>query len=131
MSPVELGVWNDFYIHDGFVRGDTLWAACLEDGVFVVDVSNPSTPAVLANWDTPSEFAHNVWPSDDNAQCYTTDEVTSGQSPRICERGSNGPVLAGLRRWASVCLHGAEHIKQTNAWMLALHVLFSLVVAEQ
>ena len=50
MSPVELGVWNDFYIHDGFVRGDTLWAACLEDGVFVVDVSNPSTPAVLANW---------------------------------------------------------------------------------
>ena len=78
MSPVELGVWNDFYIHDGFVRGDTLWAACLEDGVFVVDVSNPSTPAVLANWDTPSEFAHNVWPSDDNAQCYTTDEVTSG-----------------------------------------------------
>ena len=78
MNPQELGVWNDFYIHDGFVRGDTLWAACLEDGVFVVDVSIPSTPSILANWGTPSEFAHNVWPSDNNLECFTTDEVTSG-----------------------------------------------------
>lgn len=78
MSPVELGIWDDYYIHDGFVRGDTLWAACLEAGVFVVDVSNPANPTILANWDTPSEFAHNVWPSDDNAFCYTTDEVNSG-----------------------------------------------------
>ena len=78
MNPVELGVWNDFYIHDGFVRGDTLWAGCLEDGSFVVDVSVPANPIILANWDTPSEFAHNIWPSDDNAYCYTTDEVVSG-----------------------------------------------------
>ena len=78
MSPVELGIWDDHYIHDGFVRGDTLWAGCLEAGVFVVNVSNPSSPSVLSNWDTPSEFAHNVWPSDDNLNCYTTDEVTSG-----------------------------------------------------
>lgn len=78
MAPVELGVWNDHYIHDGFVRGDTLWASCLEAGTFVVDVSNPANPVVLTSWDTPSEFGHNVWPSDDNAFCYTTDEVESG-----------------------------------------------------
>ncbi|MGB1318031.1 MAG: choice-of-anchor B family protein, partial [Flavobacteriales bacterium] len=78
MSPVEIGVWNDFYIHDGFVRGDTLWASCLEDGSFLVDVSVASSPVVMANWDTPSEFSHNIWPSDDNSTCYTTDEVISG-----------------------------------------------------
>jgi len=78
MNPTELGIWNDHYIHDGFVRGDTLWAACLEEGVFVVNVANASNPVVLSNWDTPSTFAHNVWPSDDNANCYTTDEVISG-----------------------------------------------------
>lgn len=77
-NPVELGVWDDYYIHDGFVRGDTLWASCLEAGTFVVDVSTPSNPVVLTSWDTPSEFGHNVWPSDDNAFCYTTDEVESG-----------------------------------------------------
>ncbi len=78
MSPVEIGIWNDYYIHDGFVRGDTLWAGCLADGAFVVDVSNAGSPVILANWDTPSEFAHNIWPSDDNAYSYTTDEVNSG-----------------------------------------------------
>lgn len=78
MSPVEIGIWDDHYIHDGFVRGDTLWAGCLEEGAFVVDVSTPTSPIVMANWDTPSQFAHNIWPSDDNAYCYTTDEVNSG-----------------------------------------------------
>ncbi len=78
MSPVELGIWDDYYIHDGFVRGDTLWASCLEEGTFVVDVSAPSNPVVLTSWDTPSQFGHNVWPSDDNAFCFTTDEVESG-----------------------------------------------------
>ncbi len=78
MAPVELGVWSDHYVHDGFVRGDTLWASCLEEGTFIIDVSNPSNPVVLTSWDTPSEFGHNVWPSDDNQFCYTTDEVNSG-----------------------------------------------------
>jgi hypothetical protein len=78
MDPVEIGQWNDHYIHDGFVRGDTLWASCLEAGTFVIDVSNPSNPVTLTSWDTPSQFGHNVWPSDDNAYCYTTDEVESG-----------------------------------------------------
>ncbi|MCB9187003.1 MAG: choice-of-anchor B family protein [Flavobacteriales bacterium] len=78
MAPTELGIWDDYYIHDGFVRGDTLWASCLEAGTFVVDVSTPSNPVVLTSWDTPSEFGHNVWPSDDNLYCFTTDEVESG-----------------------------------------------------
>lgn len=77
-APVEIGIWNDYYIHDGFVRGDTLWAGCLEEGAFVVDVSTASSPVILANWDTPSQFAHNIWPSDNNAYSYTTDEVNSG-----------------------------------------------------
>lgn len=77
-NPVEIGIWNEHYIHDGFVRGDTLWAGCLGEGAFVIDVSVPSSPVELANWDTPSEFAHNIWPSDDNQYSYTTDEVNSG-----------------------------------------------------
>ena len=77
MNPTELGQWNDYYIHDGYVRGDTLWAACLGNGVHMVDVSNPANPVNMTSWFTPSVFAHNVWPSDDNAFCYTTDEVNS------------------------------------------------------
>ena len=78
-TPVELGVWNQFYVHDGFVRGDTLWAACINDGIAaVVDISNPASPQTVTTWATPSNFAHNIWPSDDNHYVFTTDEVISG-----------------------------------------------------
>jgi len=78
-APVELGVWDQYYVHDGFVRGDTLWAACINAGIAaVVDISNPATPQVMTTWSTPSNFTHNIWPSDDNAYVFTTDEVISG-----------------------------------------------------
>lgn len=78
-NPIELGVWNQYYVHDGFVRGDTLWAACINDGIaVVVDVSNPASPQTVTSWSTPSNFAHNIWPSDDNHYVFTTDEVSSG-----------------------------------------------------
>jgi len=78
-QPTELGVWDQYYVHDGFVRGDTLWAACVYEGVAaVVDISSPQTPQLLAQWNTPSSFSHNIWPSDDNTTVFTTDEVSSG-----------------------------------------------------
>ncbi|MFT4680436.1 MAG: choice-of-anchor B domain-containing protein [Granulosicoccus sp.] len=78
MNPVELGIWNDYYTHDGFVRGDTLWAACLTDGMRVIDVSSPSNPIELGTWPTVGNFAHNVWVSDDGNYAFTTDEIGSG-----------------------------------------------------
>jgi choice-of-anchor B domain-containing protein len=78
MNPIELGIWDDYYIHDGFVRGDTLWAGCLTDGVRVVDVSSPANPIELGTWPTVGNFAHNVWVSDDGDYAFTTDEIGSG-----------------------------------------------------
>jgi len=77
-NPIELGVWNQYYIHDGFARGDTLWAGCIYDGIAaVVNISNPTSPQLLTTWNTPSNFTHNIWPNDDNSVVFTTDEVTS------------------------------------------------------
>jgi len=78
LAPVELGRYNDFYLHDGFVRGDTLWGGAINDGFMtVVDVSNPAAPVTLATQATPSTFTHNAWLSDDGNTVYTTDEVSS------------------------------------------------------
>lgn len=76
-NPVELGVVDEYYIHDGFVRGDTLWASCIYDGLEVVyDVSNKANPVKLAEFATPHNFTHNSWLSDDGHYLYTTDEVS-------------------------------------------------------
>lgn len=77
LSPVELGRYNDYYIHDVFVRGDTMWGGAINDGFFVVvDVSNPASCVTMATQLTPNTFSHNCWLSDDGNTLYTTDEVS-------------------------------------------------------
>ncbi len=76
LNPVELGVYDDYYMHDIYVRNDTLWGGAINDGFFTVaDVSNPANCTTMATQNTPSTFAHNVWLSDDGNVLYTTDEV--------------------------------------------------------
>lgn len=73
--PVEVGRYNDFYLHDGMVRGDTLWGGAVNDGFFiVVDVSDKANPVTWATQTTPTSFTHNCWISDDGHTLYTTDE---------------------------------------------------------
>jgi choice-of-anchor B domain-containing protein len=75
MNPTYLGVYNDYYVHDCFVRNDTLWTAEIMNGnVTVVNVQNKTTPNVMARFQTPFYFTHNCWLSKDGKFLYTTDE---------------------------------------------------------
>lgn len=77
-NPSLLGVFDDYYLHDGVGRGDTLWGAAVNNGIFLpIDISTPGTPTVMATKNTPFNFTHNIWFSDDNNRVFTTDEKTS------------------------------------------------------
>jgi choice-of-anchor B domain-containing protein len=78
-SPVEIGVVDDWYVHDGMVKEDTLYLGHITDGFFTIwDVSSPSNPTMLAQHGSVGNFCHNVWVSDDGDYLYTTDEITNG-----------------------------------------------------
>jgi len=75
INPVYLGEWNDQYIHDGMVRGDTMYAGCIYTGdLYIVDVSNKNNPNTIGTHQTPNAFTHNAWVSDDGNYVFTTDE---------------------------------------------------------
>ena len=75
MDPVLAGAFNDYYLHDGMVRGDTLWGSAIYAGVFsIIDVSDKSNPQIMSSYPTSCNFTHNAWISDDNNYLYTTDE---------------------------------------------------------
>jgi len=66
------------YSHDAFARGDTLWSAAINNGYFsVYDMTNKSSPTLLATQNTPKNFCHNIWLSDDGQTLFTTDEKTN------------------------------------------------------
>jgi len=76
-QPHFIGQYNEEYIHDGYIRNDTLWAGEIYVGQFsIIDVSNKSLPVLLNNQATPGAFCHNVWLSDNSNYAFTTDEVT-------------------------------------------------------
>ena len=78
MNPPFAGEVTDWYIHDGFVRGDTLWAGNIYEGQFSVwDLSDKTSPVLLAVQTTPYTFTHNTWLSDDAKYLFTTDEVSN------------------------------------------------------
>ena len=75
IDPLYLGEWNDFYIHDGMIRGDTMYVGCIYEGeLYIVDVSNKNNPQNLGHTTTPSSFTHNAWVSNDGNYVFTTDE---------------------------------------------------------
>jgi choice-of-anchor B domain-containing protein len=79
LAPEFLGAQDQYYYHDGFARGDTLWVAAVLNGFFAaIDVSLPWAPRWLGQANTPGSFAHNIWPSDDGRYVFTTDEIPRG-----------------------------------------------------
>ncbi|MBL0035543.1 MAG: choice-of-anchor B family protein [Flavobacteriales bacterium] len=75
LNPVEVGVFDQWYCHDSFARGDTLYAAHINDGFFsIVDVSDPANPVLLGTQTTPNNFTHNTWLDDSGDYLFTTDE---------------------------------------------------------
>ena len=75
-NPTVVGIYDDYYFHDGMVRGDTLWGSAVYTGKFVVvDVTQKDSAMTLATHGTPNSFTHNTWISDDNNTLFCTDEV--------------------------------------------------------
>ncbi len=76
-QPVQIGRYTAAYVHDGYVRNDTMWTSEIYEGNFAaVNVSNKGNPVLLGFQSTPNRFTHNCWLSDDGNTLYTTDERT-------------------------------------------------------
>ena len=77
MQPIEVGVYDASYVHDGFERNDTLYTGHIYEGFFsILDVADHANPVLLATHPTPNLFTHNIWPSADGQTVFTTDEIS-------------------------------------------------------
>jgi len=101
-NPEYLGEFEDYYLHDGMVRGDTLWGAAIWEGVVAaIDVSDKSSPSILGSALTPNTFTHNAWISDDGNTVYTTDEVQSGSIASVdVSDVTNMSVIDNIQSWS-------------------------------
>ena len=95
-NPHIVGKYTPRYVHDGFVRGDTLWTSEIFDGQFsAINIKDITDPQFIAAQPTPNKFNHNSGLSDDGKTLFTTDEkpwaplaafdVTDMDHPRLLD----------------------------------------------
>ena len=67
------------YVHDSFVKNDTLYGAHIYGGFFsIINIANKSNPVLISTQTTPSNFTHNAWMADNGSRVlFTTDEVSN------------------------------------------------------
>ena len=76
-NPPIVGIYDDEYVHDCYVRGDTLWTSEIYNGTLgVVDIKDRANPKKIGEVTTPHVFTHNSWLTDDGKVMFTTDEKT-------------------------------------------------------
>lgn len=108
VSPVVVGEYQDRYIHDCYVRNDTIYGAAIRsDGVDIIDATDMSNPRLITRITYPFAFTHNVWTTEDGDYLLTTDENTPSQF-------GNG-IGGHLRVWD---IRDLSNIQQVSEWMV-------------
>jgi len=84
-NPVEVGVYAPgYYIHDGHVKGDYLYAAAFyEDKIDVVDISDKTNPTFVAAIPDPGNNTHSAWLTEDDKYLFVADEQDGVKSSII------------------------------------------------
>jgi choice-of-anchor B domain-containing protein len=74
-NPVEIGRYPR-YVHDLHLRGTLGFASLVYDGAeHVLDLTNPASPVLLAEFFTPLYTTHSAWTTQDGRYLYVTDET--------------------------------------------------------
>lgn len=79
-SPRYVGKYESTYVHDSFVRNDTIFAACLGSGVHIVDATDKSRPKFISRIAYTGSGTHNAATTTDGRYLLTTDEI--GSTPK-------------------------------------------------
>jgi choice-of-anchor B domain-containing protein len=73
------------YIHDSYVRNDTLYASSGYNGYYIYDFkTDPQNPTVIANISTGG-YNHNSWLTTDGRYAYYTEEIPKARPVQIVD----------------------------------------------
>jgi choice-of-anchor B domain-containing protein len=72
------------YVHDCYVRNDTVYASSGYEGYYVFDYKDPLNPKLLAQISTGG-YNHNSWLTLDGKYAYYAEEIPAGMPMRIVD----------------------------------------------
>lgn len=113
------------YVHDSYVRGDTVYASCGYSGFFVYDFTDPSSVDNIKTigYAYSGGYNHNSWITTDGRFAYYTEEIPSGQPVRIVDLTNLGDFSQGLEIVGSI-LDSFALTEANTSWRALPHNVF-------
>lgn len=125
-NPVTVGFWDSLYVHDCYVRNDTIYAACIFDGVMaIIDATDKANPRTIYAYTWPNAFTHNAALTDDGQYLLTTDETSNPPGKlRIWDISTLRDGIAGNTNVEEVASFGSTGIVH-NVYVKGHHAFAS------
>jgi choice-of-anchor B domain-containing protein len=81
-NPQYAGQYQPEYIHDSYVRNDTLYGAAINfsGGLYIVDIHDKASPQLIRKVTYAGSGTHHAWASINGRYAFTTDEIGSTPS---------------------------------------------------
>jgi choice-of-anchor B domain-containing protein len=94
------------YIHDSYVRNDTVYASAGFNGYYIFDFTDPLSPDTLAALVTGG-YNHNSWLNTEGTHAYCTEEISSGRPIQVIDlqnldNGEIESVFSFLDRFSEI-----------------------------
>jgi len=91
-QPVLLSAYGLIggYIHDSYVRNDTVYASSGFNGYYIYDYTDPLVPTPVASLSSTGGYHHNSWLSTDGRYAYCTEEIPTGRPVLILDLSEIG-----------------------------------------
>jgi len=133
MEPSVIAYAPSVYAHDVYVKGNMMIASQLRRDLAIYDISDKQNITLIGEKETPFDFTHNAWPTDDNKIIFTTDERANAPVASYAV-ASNGEIeeldqfrpLSTINR--GVIPHNV-HVYQDN-WVVTSYYTSGVVIID-
>lgn len=134
-NPQYVGQFQPQYIHDSYVRNDTLYAAAIygnSGGLYVVDVRNKANPQVLRFIQYNGSGTHHAWASINGGRyVFTTDEIGTVNNLKVWDLQNlgSGPPYTPLAQYQASPndiihnVHGRGHYAYISHYSAGMRVV--------
>lgn len=119
LAPVEIGQWNNRYIHDIAFENNLGYACLINDNRFrILDLTDPTTPANLGSaFVDPTGATHAAWPRGDGRFVYICEETTGGHVKKLDLLNPNAIVSVAANNPEPAASAHNVHVEGDKVWV--------------
>ncbi|MBM4165628.1 MAG: choice-of-anchor B family protein [Ignavibacteria bacterium] len=124
-TPQYVGQYQPEYIHDSYVRNDTIFAAAIygNGGLYIANAQNKANPTLIKKVSYTGSGTHHAWESIDGNYAFTTDEIGTVNNLKIWKFKNlgAGPPYTPIAQYAANAMDIIHNVHGRGNYVYVSH----------